>query len=154
MRLNELKMSVLLLALLNVTACTTGTPDCGSSEVKADLNELAEQRIANAINNEMQLAPSDREKVAAAVKDRLTYAFSAIRKTDHDESTDTYQCSSTLTANVEGAGRNWEHEFVYEVFSVEDENANYQLNYDPAGLGPVAYAALAVRNQPETFSAN
>ena len=137
----------ILAGALALAACTSGTPECGSSQVNADLQEIAEERLTQAISHELSIPVDKQEEMAEAIRARLTYTFSSIRTTDRDEGTDSYSCSTNLVVNVEGADRNWEGELSYEVYSVEDADSSYEVRYDPAGLGPLAFGALAAKGR-------
>ena len=125
--------------VLALAGCAGGTPECGSEEVKDNLNDLADTHIANAVNgldisnlvtSEGVEIPITREDVAAAITERLSYNFGSIRTTSRDEATDTYQCTSNLVVTAQGTDVKWEREFVYEVYSVEDADADYETAYD------------------------
>ena len=136
-----------LAAVLALAACASGTPECGSDAVKADLKKIAEQRIAQAMTQEMSLSPETHALLGSAIAARLTYDFTSIRTTGRNESLDTYTCESNLVVTVKGINRNWTHDFEYEVSPVEEANANYEVRYDRSGLGPLAFGALGLLNQ-------
>lgn len=135
-------------AALILTACSGGTPECGSSAIKADLNELAEARIVKALNHEMNIPQLiSREELEAAIKERLSYDFKSIRITTRDEATDTFQCASTLVVTVKGMDRSWDHAFDYEIYSVEDADSDYEMAYEEGALIPLYFGASAVLQQ-------
>lgn len=127
-------------ATLLLAACAGGTPECGSSKAKADLREVADQRIAQEVGaiREHPLVTSD--EFATAVKDRLSFAFKSIRTLSHDEDTDTYQCASVLSVTVDGKVQS-EQDFEYDIYSVEDPDRDYEIRYDASSLSPLAYGA-------------
>lgn len=142
----EAQLSGLVAALL-LAGCSTGTPGCGSDEVKADLKKIAEQRIAEALTQELTLSPEAHALLTSAIQTRLSYDFGAIRTTGRDETLDTYTCESNLVVTVKGINRNWTHGFSYEVHPIENADADYEINYDRSGLGPLAFGALGLLNQ-------
>ena len=124
-------------ATLLLAACAGGTPECGSSEAKTDLQEVAEQRIAQTVGEfrEHPLITSD--EFAAVVKDRLAFAFKSIRTLSQDEATDTYQCASVLSITIDGKEFSAQ-DFEYDIYSVEDADRDYEMAYDPSSLNPLA----------------
>lgn len=124
-------------ATLGLVACAGGTPKCGASEVQDNLKSIAEERLAELASTEGTLPG-----LAEAIRDRVSYAFTSIRTVEHDESADTYQCASLLSVMLDG-GKNgkWELGFEYTVYSVEEADSDYEVDYDPlklVGLGEAA----------------
>lgn len=131
-----------------LTACSGGTPECGSTAIKADLQELAEARVVKAINQELNIPPlNSREELEAAIKERLSYDFKSIRVAGRDEATDTFKCDSTLVVAIKGTDRTWEQAFPYEVYSIEDADSDYEMAYEEGALRPLWFGASAVLQQ-------
>lgn len=136
---------VLAGTVLFLASCAGGTPECGSGDVKDNLKSIAEDRLA-------QLANTETAKVLTsfpgAVHDRVSYEFTSIRTVAHDEDVDTYQCSSTLRVALDGGKNgNWEGGFDYAVYGVKNGDSDFEVEYDPANLANLGWAAGKIHEE-------
>lgn len=102
------------LALL-LPACS-GTPTCGDGDTKDLLDEIIEKSFQN--------NPYGRN-----LRPLVEYKVRAIHMLDHDKNTDSYECAATLELQADGM-KLLEGDIEYDIYSVQDEDADFQIHYD------------------------
>lgn len=134
---NAGRLAAACLLATALAGCASGTPGCDDRAVKEKLTE-----IARAYLNKQATYQWAHESLAQAMEDRIAFDFRTIRVTDRDKDIDAYQCSAELTAEVDGGkGGRWQKEFNYVVYSVEDADADFGVDYEEAGLYDLRAAA-------------
>lgn len=136
MRKTARLVAVSLLATM-LAACASGTPGCDDRAVKERLSE-----IARAYLNKQATYQWAHESLAQAMENRVALDFRTIRVTDRDKDVDAYQCSAELMVEVDGGkGGRWQKAFHYVVYSVEDADADFGVDYEEPGLYDLRAAA-------------
>ena len=131
------RLTVISIVTAMLVSCASGTPDCADSQVKKKLSEIAENYLSR-----YATSPSAHESMPQAVKDRIAFEFRSIRTTEHDKDADTYQCTSLMTVELDGgAGGKWQRSLDYAVYTVEDKDSSFEVDYDKMALFALTDAA-------------
>lgn len=116
--------------LLALSACS-GTPDCGSSDTRHLLGEIIEEAFDKSVYGK-QLRPL------------VDYRVRAIRTVSHHKNVDVYECAATLEIiSPQGDGKPIETEFEYDVYSVQDDDADFEISFDGGIDKAITRAALS-----------
>lgn len=103
---------------LLLPACASHTPHCNDADSRALLDEIIEDTFAESAYGK-ELRPL------------VDYEVRGIRMLAHDKSVDSYECRATLTISAKnGAEKSMEHDFEYDVASVDDKDSDFEINYD------------------------
>ena len=121
------------LALL-LSACA-GTPGCGDSDTKELLDEIIEQTFQGS-------------HVGRELRPTTGYKVRAIRMVSHDKDADVYECAATLELQVEDL-KPLEREIEYDIYSVQDEDADFQIHYDDRQFNQIILDAYNFRGMSQ-----
>lgn len=135
--MKSLQVAGFLAVTLSLSACSSSY-DCSSGDVIDVLGQKAEEYIVKADEN---FQKNWRSPAAESV----SFEFNAIRVLAHDESTDTYQCSTTMKTSTED-GQKWEGELEYNVFPVDDPDSDFQVEYNSNRLSFLMWSVLSARD--------
>lgn len=101
-----------------LSACASHTPDCNDADSRALLDEIIEDTFAESAYGK-ELRPL------------VDYEVRGIRMLGHDKAVDSYECRATLAISAKnGTGKSMEHDFEYDVASVDDKDSDFEINYD------------------------
>ena len=116
--------------LMALSACSD-TPDCGSSDAQHLLGEIIEEAFEKSVYGR-QLRPL------------VDYRIRAIRTVSYQKNVDVYECAATLEiTSAQGDGKPIETEFEYDVYSVQDDDADFEIGFDDGIDKAITRAALA-----------
>ncbi len=139
----RLSAAVFVIAL-GLASCAGGTPKCASGDVKENLNQIAENRLAKLIDANAKIA-AILPGFSDEIRKRVSYQFHSFRIDKHDESADTYQCTSTLSVSLDnGESGNWEAPFHYMVYGVEGGSSDFEVEYEEGELDGLAEAGRKI----------
>lgn len=116
--------------MLTLSACN-GTPDCGSSDAQHLLGEIIEEAF-------------DKSAYGRQLRPSVDYRIRAIRTVSYQKNVDVYECAATLEiTSAQGDGKPIETEFEYDVYSVQDDDADFEISFDDGIDKAITRAALA-----------
>lgn len=116
--------------LLALSACS-GTPDCGSSDTRYLLTEIIEETF-------------EKSAYAKQLRPLVDYRIRAVRTVDHHKNVDVYECAATLEIiSTQGDGKPSETGFEYDVYSVQNDEADFEISVDGGIDKAMTRAALS-----------
>ncbi|MBG0841628.1 hypothetical protein [Ectopseudomonas toyotomiensis] len=129
--MNKLQKGLGLSVLALLGACSNDTPGCADDDTTDLLREIVEEHFLESAYGR-QLRPM------------VEYSIRGVRTEAHDEKLDSYQCSATLTFHLTSnpSGPAQKHDIEYEVHSIEDPDADFEISYTGIKEG-ILKAAMA-----------
>lgn len=119
-------------ALLLLLSACTGTPACGDSDALELLDTIIEETFQD-------------NAYGRKARPMIDYTVRGIRTLGHDDDVDSYQCAATLELRPKDGRSNKtvEQAFEYDIYSVEDEQGDFEIQYDDGIKRAVVSATTA-----------
>lgn len=116
--------------MLALSSCSD-TPDCGSGDARHLLGEIIEEAF-------------EKSAYGRQLRPLVDYRIRAIRTVNHQKNVDVYECAATLEiTSAQGDGKSIETEFEYDVYSVQDDDADFEISFDDGIDKAITRAALS-----------
>ncbi|WP_141243641.1 hypothetical protein [Pseudomonas indica] len=124
-----------LFALIILTGCSSGTPDCSAKETLSLLSEIVEEPF---LEKSSFGGPNGQQ-----LRQLVEYEFRNIRTEKYDEKLDSYECAATLEIRLADSQRKAnEVSFQYQIHAVKDRESDFEITYDSVVRNAVARTAV------------
>lgn len=121
--------------MLALSSCSD-TPDCGSGDARHLLSEIIEEAF-------------EKSAYGRQLRPLVDYRIRAIRTVNHQKNVDVYECAATLEiTSAQGDGNpiefEFEFEFEFDVYSAQDDDADFEISFDDGIDKAITRAALSM----------